>query len=66
MQTHDGRPLPLSPGASDLRGHEAARGRVRGLADRMGQRKHGQKKQLMSPRKLSVLTLYSFNHKALL
>jgi hypothetical protein len=32
----------------------------------MGQRKHGQKKQLMSPRKLSVLTLYSFNHKALL
>ncbi len=32
----------------------------------LGQRKHGQEKQLMSPRKLSVLTLYSFNHRALL
>jgi hypothetical protein len=64
VQTHNGRPLPLSPGASDLRGHKAAGGRIRGLADRMGQREHGQKKQLMSPRKLSVSTLYSFNHKS--
>ncbi len=66
MQAHNGRPIPLSPGASDLRGHKAAGGRIRGLADRVGQRKHGPKKQLMSSRKLSVLTLYSFNHKVLL
>ena len=65
MQTHDGRPLPLSPGAPDLRGHQAAGGRIRRLADRVGQREHGQKKQLMFLRKLSVLTLYSFNHRAL-
>jgi hypothetical protein len=31
----------------------------------VGQREHGQKKQLMFLRKLSVLTLYSFNHRAL-
>ncbi len=36
QQTYNGRPLPLSPGASDLRGYEAARGRIRGLADKMG------------------------------
>ncbi len=42
MQTHDGGPLPLPPGASDLRGHEPARGRIRRLADRMGQREQGQ------------------------
>ncbi len=42
MQTHDGGPLPIPPGAADLRGHEPARGRIRRLADRMGQRKQGQ------------------------
>jgi hypothetical protein len=41
-QTHDEGPLPLPPGASDLRGHEPARGRIRRLADRMGQREQGQ------------------------
>ncbi len=51
MQTHDGRPLPLPPGASDLRGHEEARGRIRRLADRMGQREQRQE-QLMFSRKL--------------
>ena len=61
MQTHNGRPLPLSPGASDLRGHEAARGRIRGLADRVGQRE-----QMMFSRELSVSTLYSFDQEALL
>ncbi len=66
MQTYNGRPLPLSPGASDLGGHEAARGQIRGLADRVGQREQGQGKQMMFPRKLSVLTLYSFDHRALL
>ncbi len=44
MQTHDGGPLPLPPGASDLRGHEPARERIRRLADRMGQREQGQDK----------------------
>ena len=44
MQAHDGGPLPLPPGASDLRGHEPARGRIRGLADRMGQKEQGQDK----------------------
>jgi hypothetical protein len=52
MQTHDGGPLPLPPGASDLRGHEPARGRIRGLADGMGQREQGQD-QLIFSRKLS-------------
>ncbi len=52
VQTHNGRPLPLSPGASDLQGHEAARGRIRGLADRVGQREQGQRKQMMFPRKI--------------
>ncbi len=66
MQTHNGRPFPLSPGASDLRGHEAARGRIRGLADRVGQREQGQREQMMFPRELSVPTLYSFDHEALL
>ena len=66
MQTHNGRPLPLSPGASDLRGHEAARGRIRGLADRVGQREQGQRKQIIFSRKLSVSTLYSLDHEALL
>ncbi len=42
MQTHDGGPLPLPPGASDLRGHKPVRGRIRRLADRMGQREQGQ------------------------
>ena len=64
MQTHNGRPLPLSPGASDLRGHEAARGQIRGLADRVGKREHGRKKQMMFPRELSVLTLYGFDYRA--
>ncbi len=53
MQAHDGRPLPLPPGASDLRGHEAARGQIRRLADRMGQREQGQE-QLIPSRKLST------------
>ncbi len=53
MQAHDGRPLPLQPGASDLRGHEAARGRIRRLADRMGQREQGQE-QLIFSSKLST------------
>ncbi len=53
MQAHDGRPFPLPPGASNLRGHKAARGRIRRLANRVGQREHGQKKQLMFSRKLS-------------
>ena len=53
MQAHDGRPLPLPPGASDLREHEAARGRIRRLADRMGQREQRQE-QLMFSRKLST------------
>ena len=66
MQAHNGGPLPLSPGASDLRGHEAARGRILGLADRVGQREHGQREQMMFPRELSVPTLYSFDHEALL
>ena len=30
MQTYNGRPLPLSPGASDLRGHEAPEDNVNG------------------------------------
>ncbi len=42
MQAHDGGPLPLRPGASDLRGHETARGRIRRLANKMGQREQGQ------------------------
>ena len=42
MQTHDGGPLPLPPGASDLRGHKPAQRRIRRLADRMGQREQGQ------------------------
>jgi hypothetical protein len=53
MQAHDGRPLSHPPGASDLRGHEATRGRIRRLADRVGQREHGQE-QLKSSRKLST------------
>ncbi len=53
MQAHDGGPLPLPPGASDLRGHEAARGRIRRLADRVGQREQGQE-QLIFSRKLST------------
>ncbi len=53
MQAHDGRPLPLPPGASDLRGHKAARGQIRRLADRMGQREQGQE-QLIFSRKLST------------
>jgi len=53
VQAHDGRPFPLPPGASDLRGHEAARGRIRRLADRVGQREQGQE-QLMFSRKLSI------------
>ncbi len=52
MQAHNGRPLPLPPGASDLRGHEAARGRIRRLTDRVGQREQGQE-QLIFSRKLS-------------
>jgi hypothetical protein len=36
------------------------------MEDRVGQREQGQRKQLMFPRKLSVMTLYSFNHRALL
>ncbi len=46
MQTHDGGPLPLPPGAPDLRGHEAASGRIRRLDDRVGQREQRQE-QLM-------------------
>ncbi len=53
MQAHDERPLPFQPGASDLRGHEAAKGRIRRLADRMGQREQGQE-QLIFSRKLSI------------
>jgi hypothetical protein len=52
-ESHDGRPFPLPPGASDLRGHEAAKGRIRRLADRVGQREQGQE-QLMFSRKLSI------------
>ncbi len=52
MQAHDGRPLPLPPGASGLRGHKAARGQIRRLADRVGQREQGQE-QLIFSRKLS-------------
>ncbi len=52
MQAHDGRPLPFPPGASDLRGHEAAGERIRRLADRVGQREQGQEKLIFS-RKLS-------------
>jgi hypothetical protein len=47
VETHansDEGPLPLPPGASDLRGHEPARGRIRRLADRMGPREQGQDK----------------------
>ncbi len=61
MQAHIGRPLPLSPGASNLRGRAAARGRFPGLADRVGQ-----KEQLVFPRDSSVPVLYSFDHEALL
>ncbi len=53
MQAHDGRPLPLLPRASDFREQEAARGRIRRLADRMGQREQGQE-QLIFSRKLST------------
>ncbi len=53
VQAHDGRPFPLPPGAADLRGYEAAGGRIRRLADRVGQRKQGQK-QLMSSREMSI------------
>ncbi len=53
MQAHDGRPFPLPPGASGLRGHEAARGRIRRLADTVGQREQRQE-QLMFSRKLST------------
>ncbi len=53
MQAHNGRPLPLPPRTSDLRGHKAARGRIRRLADRVGQRKQGQE-QLIYSRKLST------------
>ncbi len=63
---YNGRPFPLSPGASDLRGHEAARGRIRGLADRVRKREQGQREQMMFPRELSFPTLYSFDHEALL
>jgi hypothetical protein len=69
VETHaNSRWRTFSPltGASDLRGHEAARGQIRGLADRVGQKEQGQRKQMMFPRKLSVLTLYSFDHRALL
>ncbi len=61
MQTHNGRSLPFSSGAYDLRGREAARGRVRGLADRVGQ-----KEELILPRELSVPALYNFEYEALL
>ncbi len=53
VQAHYGRPLPLPPEASDLRGREAARGRIRRLADRVGQREQGQE-QLIFSRKLST------------
>jgi hypothetical protein len=48
MQAHDGRPLPLPPGAPDLRGHEATSGRMRRLADRVGQRKQGPEQLIFS------------------
>ncbi len=53
VQANNGRPLPLPPGSSDLRGLKAARGRIRRLADRMGQREQGQE-QLIFSRKLST------------
>ncbi len=53
MQTHDGGPLLIPPGASDLRGHEPARGRIRRLADGMGQREQGQNK-LISKKKRQI------------
>ncbi len=48
MQAHDGRPFPLPTGASDLRGHEPAGGRIRRLAGRMGQREQGQEQLIFS------------------
>ncbi len=51
MQAHDGRPLPLPPGAPDLRSHEAARERIRRLADRVGQREQ-RPEQLIFSREL--------------
>jgi hypothetical protein len=53
MQAHNRRPLPLPAGTSDLRGHKAARGLIRRLADRVGQREQGQE-QLIYSRKLST------------
>jgi hypothetical protein len=54
MQTHDGGPLPIPPVASDLRGHEPARGRIRRLADRMGQREQGQVKLIFKKKKCRI------------